>query len=98
MSSQACVPVSDYASRPLASGDAELEEHGKPTGLHPSHTAAREFVKRNTGLLLILAAQGFLSLMNVAVKKLHDIEPPVSTFQVRLSSYSFRLLQTNLLS
>ena len=88
------VPVSDYAPRPLASpGDAE--EHGKPTESHPSHTAVQEFVKRNTGLLLILAAQAFFSLMNVAVKKLHDIDPPVTTFQVRLSSCRFRL-QTKL--
>ena len=92
MSSQVYVPVSDYASSPLASGDAE--EYAQSTELQPSQTAARAFVKRNTGLLLILAAQAFFSLMNVAVKKLHDIEPPVSTFEVRLSSYSFRL-QTN---
>ena len=87
MSSEACVPVSDHVPSPLVSGDAE--ELGKSTGSpHSSYTAAQGFVKRNTGLLLILAAQAFFSLMNVAVKKLHDIDPPVSTFQVRLPLYT----------
>jgi len=43
-----------------------------------------DFFKRNTGLLLVAAAQAFLSLMNVAVKKLNSIDPPVPTLEVRL--------------
>ncbi|KAF8881630.1 hypothetical protein BD779DRAFT_1675381 [Infundibulicybe gibba] len=42
---------------------------------------AREIIESNAGLLLIVAAQAFLSLVNVAVKKLHSIDPPVSTTQ-----------------
>ncbi|KAF8174539.1 drug/metabolite transporter superfamily, partial [Pholiota molesta] len=36
----------------------------------------------NTGLLLIAASQAFFSLMNVAVKKLNGIDPPVSTLEL----------------
>ncbi|KAF8881637.1 hypothetical protein BD779DRAFT_1627156 [Infundibulicybe gibba] len=41
----------------------------------------REIIESNTGLLLVAASQAFLSLINVAVKKLHFINPPVSTMQ-----------------
>ncbi|KAF8883038.1 hypothetical protein BD779DRAFT_899098 [Infundibulicybe gibba] len=42
----------------------------------------REIIESNTGLLLITASQAFASLANVAVKKLHSIDPPTSTVQV----------------
>ena len=45
----------------------------------------RDIVKKNTGLLLIAVAQIFFSSMNVAVKKLNSLDPPVSTMQVRQS-------------
>ncbi|GAW07340.1 drug metabolite transporter superfamily [Lentinula edodes] len=37
---------------------------------------------RNVGLLLIVTAQAFLALVNVAVKKLNTIDPPVPTFEL----------------
>lgn len=37
---------------------------------------------RNVGLLLIVTAQAFLALVNVAVKKLNMIDPPVPTFEL----------------
>ncbi|KAF5390059.1 hypothetical protein D9757_003776 [Collybiopsis confluens] len=37
---------------------------------------------RNVGLLLIIAAQAFLAFVNVAVKKLNTIDPPVPTFEL----------------
>lgn len=40
----------------------------------------------NVGMLLIAASQGFFSLMNVSVKKLNSIDPPVPAFQVSSSS------------
>ncbi|KAF9005109.1 hypothetical protein BDQ17DRAFT_1240680 [Cyathus striatus] len=43
---------------------------------------AKSVVKANTGLLLIVASQAFLSLMNVAVKVLNGIDPPVSPFEL----------------
>ncbi|KAF8057617.1 drug/metabolite transporter superfamily [Lyophyllum atratum] len=41
-----------------------------------------EVLKSNVGLLLVTASQAFFSLMNVFVKKLNSIDPPVSTFEL----------------
>ena len=38
----------------------------------------------NTGLLLVVASQVFFSLMNVAVKMLNSIDPPVTVLEVCL--------------
>ncbi|KAG6915964.1 hypothetical protein DXG01_009053 [Tephrocybe rancida] len=46
------------------------------------HLKVVAIVKGNIGLLLITGAQIFHSLMNVAVKKLNAIDPPVSTFEL----------------
>ncbi|KAG6828957.1 hypothetical protein H0H92_006184 [Tricholoma furcatifolium] len=46
------------------------------------HRKAQTAVEGNTGLLLITAAQAFFSLMNVAVKTLNSIDPPVSPLQL----------------
>ena len=42
----------------------------------------RTFLEANTGLLLVTSSQAFLSLMNVSVKQLNGIDPPVSAIQV----------------
>lgn len=55
------------------------------------HSNVVDFFKRNTGLLLVTASQVFLSLMNVAVKKLNGIDPPVPTLEVRYLLYSSRI-------
>jgi hypothetical protein len=44
---------------------------------------AKRAWKGNIGLLLVAASQAFFSLMNVSVKKLNSIDPPVSALQVR---------------
>ena len=49
-------------------------------------TDAREVAQRNTGLLLILAAQAFLTIVDAFVKILQKVDPPVTTMQVRLKS------------
>ncbi|KAF8883041.1 hypothetical protein BD779DRAFT_1674756 [Infundibulicybe gibba] len=49
----------------------------------------RDIIESNAGLLFVSASQGCLSLVNVAVKKLHTIDPPVSTMQARLKSLGF---------
>ncbi|KAF8057616.1 hypothetical protein FPV67DRAFT_571087 [Lyophyllum atratum] len=41
-----------------------------------------DIVKNNMGLLLVTGSQAFLSLVNVAVKRLNSIDPPVSTFEL----------------
>jgi hypothetical protein len=43
---------------------------------------ALETFDRNTGLLLVAASQAFFSLMNVAVKILDSVDPPMPTLQV----------------
>lgn len=43
-------------------------------------------VDKNTGLLLVAASQLFFSSMNVAVKKVNSVEPPVPTLEVRSNS------------
>ncbi|KJA16060.1 hypothetical protein HYPSUDRAFT_47806 [Hypholoma sublateritium FD-334 SS-4] len=43
---------------------------------------ARDTARNNTGLLLVASSQAFFSLMNVAVKKLNGIDPPVSTLEL----------------
>jgi hypothetical protein len=51
----------------------------RPRRIWSSFTA---FLKANTGLLLVASSQAFLSLMNVSVKQLNSIDPPVSAIQV----------------
>ncbi|KAI0337871.1 DUF6-domain-containing protein [Trametopsis cervina] len=43
---------------------------------------ARQLVDKNTGLLLIASSQAFFSLMNVFVKKLNSLDPPVPAFEL----------------
>ncbi|KAJ3544238.1 hypothetical protein NMY22_g2845 [Coprinellus aureogranulatus] len=43
---------------------------------------AKETWKGNVGLLLIAGSQAFFSLMNVSVKKLNSIDPPISALQL----------------
>jgi hypothetical protein len=43
---------------------------------------ASEIVASNAGLLLVAASQFFFSLMNLAVKKLNTIDPPVAALEV----------------
>ncbi|KIL58921.1 hypothetical protein M378DRAFT_287647 [Amanita muscaria Koide BX008] len=47
-------------------------------------SSAREFVTDNTGLLLVLLAQAFLTMMHAAAKQLSTVDPPVSALQVRI--------------
>ncbi|KAG5651369.1 hypothetical protein H0H81_008903 [Sphagnurus paluster] len=43
--------------------------------------AIQRFAGGNAGLLLVMGSQAFFAMMNVAVKKLNSIDPPVSTFE-----------------
>ena len=72
-----------------AHDDAEFDSHGmldsgrKHGCMRWWLVRARDTVRNNTGLLLVASSQAFFSLMNVAVKKLNGIDPPVSTLEVR---------------
>ncbi|GJE91689.1 DMT family transporter [Phanerochaete sordida] len=43
---------------------------------------AREVVRDNTGMLLVAASESFYASMNLAVKELSGIDPPVTTMQL----------------
>jgi hypothetical protein len=47
-------------------------------------TSMRSFVADNAGLLLVALSQFFFALMNVMVKKLNALDPPVPPLEVRL--------------
>lgn len=63
--------------------EVDLEEEVKLSRWHATLRKAKATVKNNIGLLLVAGSQAFFSMMNVAVKKLNTIDPPVSTLQVR---------------
>jgi len=44
-----------------------------------------ETIARNKGLLLVAASQFFFSIMNLAVKELNSIDPPVPALEVSLT-------------
>ena len=91
--SQATVPLSpqvSYMPAPTASNNPET---GSPYLRIRSRTSefakrAREVVAGNIGLMLVAASQLFFSLMNVGVKKLNSLDPPVHAVEVscRLNS------------
>lgn len=62
------------------------EDIEKLSGLQVFRKGAREVAERNTGLLLIVAAEAFFATMDAAAKILQKVEPPVSTLQARLKS------------
>jgi len=84
--------ISSYVYTALNTKSADLVEshHGEePTKNSCSSAwgklqrATSDAYQRNLGLLLIIGSQMFLSLVNVAVKKLNDIDPPISALEVR---------------
>ncbi|KAF7986785.1 hypothetical protein HWV62_20396 [Athelia sp. TMB] len=56
--------------------------HGWRSRWRDLRTQFRRQVDANTGLLLVAASQFFFSLMNVVVKKVNTVEPPVPTLEV----------------
>lgn len=66
------------------------QSHGIHLGAKTIIIKVRELVANNTGLLLVTASQGFFALMNVAVKKLNSLDPPVPPLEVCLNFCSAR--------
>jgi hypothetical protein len=79
---------------PVADSDLAGEEHAGFSSIcglariRALQVRVREVSGSNTGLLLVAASQAFLSLVNVAVKKLNGIDPPVPTLEVCFSLFS----------
>ena len=66
-----------------------LREGSIPSRIHSWLASARDsdVMQRNTGLLLFIASQLFVTLMNLTVKMLNTIDPPVTTLEVCFLSY-----------
>jgi hypothetical protein len=70
----------------LAQNTGEVIEH--LSRLQIFLKGAREVAESNTGLLLVVSAQAFLSAIDAAAKILEKVEPPVTTFQVRFQTHT----------
>ncbi|KAJ7084179.1 hypothetical protein C8R43DRAFT_1051893 [Mycena crocata] len=67
------------SSPPIATFSSPDEPRlGLKSAIHSIHG----FVSLNGGLLLVVAAQAVFSLVNVAVKKLQNLEEPISTLEL----------------
>lgn len=64
--------------------DVDFELEGQEPKWRTVFGKAKEMVENNIGLLCVIASMAFFAMMDVAVKKLHNIDPPVSTLQARL--------------
>lgn len=73
---------SDVTQGPGSGADLRGDSYGQRWRLQATWTRMQDIARNNNGLLLVAASQVFLSLMNLAVKILNDIDPPVSTFEV----------------
>lgn len=56
---------------------------GRAVSTTPLWRKTKLLVQRNAGLLLVAASQIFFALMNVTVKALNSMDPPVSALEVR---------------
>lgn len=76
----------DYPERDLSVQDFPIPQHSSWQSFKRifdwTILSARAFTRDNAGLLLVVCAQVLSSLMNVGVKKLHNIDPPVPPLQV----------------
>jgi hypothetical protein len=78
----------DNVREPLHDGAVDWPPKlGWHSRARPIIDATRQFVADNGGLLLVLSSQLFFSIMNVFVKELHDINDPISTFEVSTGEY-----------
>jgi len=48
----------------------------------------KEIIDGNFGFLLVVGSQALLSMVNIVVKQLSSIDPPVSVFEVSLAHLS----------
>lgn len=65
----------------------EPEETTACSRIDRLRSQVQDVIRENTGLLLVTGSQAFLSMVNVAVKKLNDIDPPVPTLEVSNPSW-----------
>ena len=77
-------PEVSYKPAPTISNDAAPMSPylQKWNGFSRFTRRSREVVENNIGLLLVACAQLFFSLMNVGVKQLNSLDPPVPAVEV----------------
>lgn len=75
------LPSSPQASQPPNSTDGS-QSHGEIGRWATFVSQVSEIVASNQGLLLVAASQFFFALMNLMVKKLNSLDPPVSALEV----------------
>ena len=60
-----------------------VEEEGSISlRIHSWLASAKDVMQRNTGLLLFVASQAFIALMDLAVKISNTIDPPITALEV----------------
>ncbi|KIJ97898.1 hypothetical protein K443DRAFT_681172 [Laccaria amethystina LaAM-08-1] len=64
------------------SDELDDQSHGGHLTAKTIITKVRGLVANNTGLLLVTGSQAFFALMNVAVKKLNGLDPPVPALEL----------------
>ena len=62
------------------------EGRGISSQIHSWLASAKDVLQRNIGLLLFVTSQAFLAFMNLAVKILNTIDPPITALEVCLLS------------
>ena len=70
----------DEASRPSIEDEGVISSR-----IHSWLDPALDIVQRNTGLLLFITSQLFATFMNLSVKILNNIDPPITPLEVCLS-------------
>ncbi|KAG2138613.1 integral membrane protein DUF6 [Suillus bovinus] len=69
--------VHDYGSTPYTSASTSQDD-----GAINRRLKVQGFIANNAGMLYIIASQFFFALMNLSVKMLNSLEPPVHAFEV----------------
>jgi hypothetical protein len=84
LSSSESNETEDQGEQPVLASEARVW-FSKQTLLLGSviHRTA-DVINNNAGLMLVAASQAFFAMMNVAVKKLNGLDPPVPVFEVRM--------------
>ncbi|KAG2155322.1 integral membrane protein DUF6 [Suillus bovinus] len=75
--------VHDYGSTTSTSASTSQDD-----GAINGHRIVPGFIVNNAGMLYIIASQFFFASMNLSVKMLNTLEPPVHAFEVSLVSLS----------
>ena len=70
---------------------SNIREGSVPSRMHSWLASAKDVWQMNTGLLLVVASQAFFSLMNVSVKVLNSIDPPVTVLEVCLFVFMYSI-------